>query len=310
MEEPRTRLGEPTEAPPSTFGRFLVWGVPALVLLAVAGGWFAVNQSLASAQAKKIAILQNAGVRINERTDTSAPQWLRDMLGEDFFTTPVSVSFTSKEVDDDAIDALSTLPSVRSVDLALTDATDKHVSALQPLTNLRELFLNQTNVTGASIPVIASFQQLRKLQLSETAIADELADQRGFCPKLTQLWLDGTKVSDKSLANIGTLVELEVLSLNNTQVTGAGMVHFPELQNLQTLRLSGCPLSDIQMLHLMNIAELSTSLDVSHTPLSDNAIESLGVLTYLKTLDINGVNFSEEHIAQLKRTLPSCRIKE
>lgn len=309
LEEPVTRLGDPKEPPASTVGRLLFWAVPLILVLVGGGGAFLFNQYAASVQQNKIAVLTAGGVRINERTDSSAPQWLRHSLGEDFFTSPISVSFEKKEVSDEAIAALAKLPSVRSVDLALTDANDQQVMKLAKL-NLRDLYLKQTLVTDESIPAIARFAELEKLQLAETGVTDAGVNQLGGLARLTHLWLDDTAVSDDCLATIGKLEKLEVLSLNRTQVTGSGMVHFPDLQNLQTLRLSGCPLQDTNLIHLENIAELSNSLDVSNTPLADRGADLLEVLTYLKQMNITGVNFTPERIARLKRTLPACRFEE
>lgn len=309
MEEPITRLGETKEPQVAIRRRLFRWSAFAVVVVAILAIWFAVIAWRASDQAAKIDQLAAAGVRITERTDSSAPTWLRDLLGEDFFTSPQSVTFADTEIASGSMATLATFSTVTSVDLALTDVNDEQLSQLSRLPHLRELFLNQSKVSDAGCEVIASFEELEVLQLADTSIGDQGVLQLAACTQLKRLWLDRTEVTDAGLKGVGELASLEVLSLNETEITGSGLAHFGKLQELQTLRMAKCPLASEQMLHLENIAEISNSLDISHTPLTDSAVDSLGFLTYLKTLDIRGVAFSEERIDQLRRTLPTCRIR-
>ena len=74
-------------------------------------------------------------------------------------------------IDRGALDALATLPKLRSLRIsAQSDLGDAEAASLQHFSNLEELNLSDTNVTDASLRYFASMPRLKHLVLSRTKI--------------------------------------------------------------------------------------------------------------------------------------------
>ena len=96
-------------------------------------------------------------------TESAAPKWLRDALGEDRITK------------------LKIFERVHSVSLRGTSVTDVNVLQLSGLFNLDELNLGDTQVTDAGLPDFTRMKNLTKLSFFHTKISDAgLARLRGM----------------------------------------------------------------------------------------------------------------------------------
>jgi len=120
------------------------------------------------------------------------PEWLREMLGVDCFSTIVSVGFYSDN----------------TMRLPLSDVTP-----LASLTNLEGLRLAGTQVSD--LTPIAKLTNLKELDLATTQISD-VTPLAGLT-NLKRLKLFGTRVSD--VTPLAGLTNLEELVLSKTQVS-------------------------------------------------------------------------------------------
>ena len=138
------------------------------------------------------------GVSPIQRAQPSGSQWLRKLLGDDFFTNVVEVQLNDTQV---------------------TDAGLKH---LKGLTQLQALLLNHTQVTDAGLEHLKRLTQLQGLSLNSTHVTDAGLENLKGLTQLQYLWLNNTHVTDAGLEHLTGLTQLQLLNLFSTQVTDQG----------------------------------------------------------------------------------------
>jgi len=116
-----------------------------------------------------------------------------------------------------------------------------------------------------------------------------------------------TGVSDTGLAHLEGLTALEMLALNGTLVSDVGLAHLQGLTALELLYLFSTEVSDAGLAHLKGLTALEW-LDLHGTQVSDAGLVHLEELTALKELYLDGTQVSEAGKADLRATLPNCRI--
>jgi hypothetical protein len=146
------------------------------------------------------------------------PDWLRNLLGEYFFSEVVSVDRSvphesDASVSDAELVNLKGFTQLQTLQIAGADVTDAGLEHLKGLTQFHRLVLRNTKVTDAGLEHLKGLTQLRTLDLGST------------------------KVTDAGLANLNSLPQLQDLYLDSTQVTGAGLQHLEGLTQLQRLIL-------------------------------------------------------------------------
>ncbi len=157
-------------------------------------------------------------------TEPPGPEWLRQVIGDEYFFRVHSVSLRESEVNSEVMGAtlamIGRLNDLRSVDLSDLQITDAGMVHLRELNNLRWLFLDDTNVNDAKL------EHVKRLI------------------KLEWLHLDSTEITDAGLVNLKGLVGLIGLSLSYTQITFAGMEHLYALTNLEEIHLYGTQITN------------------------------------------------------------------
>jgi hypothetical protein len=164
-----------------------------------------------------------------------APAWLRNLLGDDFFTEVVDVTLDRTKLTGGGMKDLA-LASSFTHRPKVTDAGLEHVKAL---TQLRNLDLSGTQVTDAGLEHLKSLTQMDGLSLDDTHVTGGGLAYLGGLSKLQRLYLDGTDVTDAGLENVKEFGQLYILTLQNTKVTDAGLKHLEGLTQLRGLWLVG-----------------------------------------------------------------------
>jgi Leucine-rich repeat (LRR) protein len=132
----------------------------------------------------------------------AGPDWLRNLLGENFFNEVEVVDCAGikvTEMTDAGLENLKSLPKLQVLLLEGTPVTDVGLASIRGLTHLQELDLAETNVSDAGLENLKGLVQLQSLGLSET------------------------QVSDNGLANLKGLTKLQVLRVSGPNVTDAGV---------------------------------------------------------------------------------------
>ena len=137
-----------------------------VTLFAVACSWFAVKLRQARRQREAVAAIQRSsgsvmydyehivdedalaksgsGIWLSERR---GPEWLRNILGIDFFHNVTSASI----FNDDGLDRLEDLPHLQTLYLRDAGITDQGIDKVKKLPRLEKLYLCDTEVTDTSV---------------------------------------------------------------------------------------------------------------------------------------------------------------
>lgn len=176
------------------------------------------------------------GYSYNREAELQQPEILVTLLGKDFFTNVVQLSFVhihlalqgstipahDDTVPDSCLAHLSHLPGLNVLDLSGTGIQDAGLRHINHLAHLEYLTLNETPISDAGVEQIAAMRQLRCLRLARTKITDEAMNQLGRLDHLETLVLDETKITDAGLDRLKSLGDLELVCVRKTQVTPQG----------------------------------------------------------------------------------------
>jgi hypothetical protein len=163
------------------------------VACSIAAGWLAAEIREARRQAETVESITAVGGGVsydwestadglpNESPRPPEPQWLRTMLGDDFFSTVFVVGYKSDDafksddayrddttITDAGLAHLKGFTELRGLNLGGTNITDAGLEHLKGLTQLRWLLLGGTNITDAGLEHLKDLTLLRELHLGYT----------------------------------------------------------------------------------------------------------------------------------------------
>lgn len=167
---------------------------------------------------------------------------------------------------------------VVSLDLRLTSVTDSCLPPLSHFRELRYLDLAENNITDAGLPVIAGFDRLEHLDISATDVS-------------------GTRFSD--LWRLGALRSVNVMDIQLSDTGWSDLVQLPAL-----VALSWTGATDSQIEQLVTARPQMRHITLDHPRISDRALEDLGQLDGLLTLELSGARVSDvgvQHLLKLRK---------
>jgi hypothetical protein len=220
-------------------GSAALWLLAIMALVSIASGWFTVRLSDARARREAVDAIHRLGGSVLYDWELSElghgavvgakppqPEWLRQLLGGDFFDRVHSVVFQARPFTDEDVKYLLRFPEVEALFLFDAPITDKGLEHLTRLSQLNNLVLDGTKITDAGL------QHLIRL------------------PRLDALALDRTRISDEGLVHVSKIARLVTLSLGDTDVTDAGMEHLTKLSKLHCLYIARTKVSEKGMTKL------------------------------------------------------------
>jgi hypothetical protein len=232
----------------------------AVTLFGIACSWFAVKMGQANRQKKAVEVLLKSGGNVfyDYQYDASGsltkaffagkatppgPTWLRQWLGDDFFTNAVGLH-PNRTTDAD-LEHLKDLPRLKAISLHSSKITDDGLNRIKALSQLETLDLQSTEITDAGLETLKEIPSLKSLCLFDTKITDAgLKNLQGLI-ELHYLILNDTEISDSGLEYTKGLIHLKVLRLDNTNVTDAGLPHLRGLSQLEFLYLRNTKVTDV-----------------------------------------------------------------
>jgi hypothetical protein len=235
----------------------------------------------------------NPGMRWDTRAEPPGPQWLRQLVGEHYFITPVLLAVEDQGViDETGLAFLDDLPDLEEVylgprinrEMRLRDGDLAH---LKHLTKLRELHFGRDTLSGPDGPRRFDF-------LSN-------------CRRLEELCAPHSHFGDADLEHLRRARNLRILLLNNTLVGDDGLAHLKRLTKLEMLELSRTKVTDAGLAHLGSLSKL-TYLGLIDDNVTDAGLDHLKGLTGLTHLQLTGTRVTAEGVKDLQSALPNCRI--
>jgi hypothetical protein len=189
-----------------------------------------------------------------------APNWIRRAIGDEYFQ---SVAHVSLYVDiqkgnadarwvnmgpaDDALRALATQTSVRTLQIGGQQVTDQNLSYVGQLTGLEELNVSWAHeLTDSGFLQLSRLNRLRILEVDLSRMTDTSMEVIGKLTKLEELRVDAEGVTDRGLAKLEGLTRLKYLSLGKgpQKISDAGLEFLKNMNELEYLDLSGWQVSD------------------------------------------------------------------
>jgi hypothetical protein len=215
-----------------------------IVLVLVVGGWLGWIVRSARIQREAVAAIEKArgfcvyewqydNLGIYPYRGPAWPEWLVDLLGEDYFGHVVFVQISRIDLDEDewsdsdqhrleaALARVGYLGQLVELNLNNIPADDAGLTDLKRLMHLKKLRLTDTKVTDLTF--VQTMTQLEELNLNDSSVRDAgLARLHGL-NRLRSLELVETNVTDAGLAQLKSLTGLQKLYVGDTAITNAGL---------------------------------------------------------------------------------------
>ena len=209
----------------------------------------------------------------------SWPEWLRNLLGKDFFFDVVAV----EHIDENGAEYLALLPGLRklTIDSLLPGQS---IEFLQRLPVLHDLEVQGwwDNDFARAADVLASMSSLRVLRV-DGEVTDKGLNDIARLTQLESVRICCAPVTDAGLAALGALNHLKTLEVSYAGVNGAGGLENPG-------GITGSGLSALAS--LSNLEELR----LHHTRLTGTKLGSLHALRKLRVLDLRANQITPEEI--------------
>lgn len=279
-----------------------------LIAMTVCCVWAGIASNRANRQQRAVDAFMQRGVAINysyqERPDPDpavtfgvsyrhdveppGPKWLRRIIGNKYFVTPVSLRVSNAAVIAEGawprIGDLRHLQRLMVSDLRLTN---RELASLRRLPSLRLLTVGKDSISPAEgspdFEFLSRMKQLEVFSIGVPQFGDVQMKWLAQCPKLTQVFLYGTSIGDNGLAALAGLNDLEMLGIARTPITDAGLVHLSKLPRLAYVSLN-------------------------ETHVSDAGLKQLAAIRTLTEVELNRTQVTPAGVEELRRALPGCKI--
>jgi len=241
------------------------------------------------------------------------PAWLRGVLHEHYFITPVDLSIhDQKVIAEGDLKLLVDLPELEELSFSRVTLSDSDVAQLPTMMSLRRFHIEPTTRAGdnsvRNYRFLRKFPRLRELSVPFSFFANDDAAHLDDAYEMRMLVLNATEIGDNGLRQLGHMARLEGLGLARTKVTDAGLAHLSAFPNLVSLNLNETAITDAGLAHLRRLPKLS-GLRLINTAVSDAGLEHLKSLTSLRRIDLIGTQISEDGAAEFLLARPNCRIQ-
>jgi WD40 repeat protein len=288
---------EATEATkPPRRRRWLRFSLRAMLLIiAVFAIWLGFKTKNARDQRAALTAIRQAGGTpyfdyqlVKNKTDwdltakAPGPDWLRNLLGEEYFAEVVGVGFEKRSLPpEEFVKLLQQLSRVHSITMIAAEDRQRNTKSPSRINELRE---NQkanpsANRPGPLKPLSSAFDHI-----PNTTILDAFLEPIGKLESLESLYLSNDAISDEGLKHLHNLHRLESLDLSDTDISGSGLQYLPIKLTVLDLRDTG--IDDAALEHVGKLANLER-LDLSGTAITDAGLKYLSGLKKLKDLDLS-----------------------
>ena len=262
--------------------------------VAIPCGWLASETELARRQREMVETIREHGGRVlydyqkpfgtrAEQNEPTGPRWLRNLLGDNFFSEVENAWIRSSDVTDADLANVKYLPELTALNLSNTNITDAGLVHFETLSQLKVLFLEDTKITGAEMGHLEGLTHLEDLSLTRCKVTSAGLEQIARLTQLRSLSLHGTNVANGSLVHLKRLLQLNQLYLGETGVTDVGLEFLTALRQLKRLSLA-------------------------NTGVTDAGLTTIGRLTDLRWLDVAGTKITDAGVKDFQQALPNCSI--
>ena len=244
----------------------------------------------------------------SSQVDPPGAEWLRQLVGERFFVTPVTVMISRQPTI--CLTPLRDLPHLEEVRLSDTELSDFDVANLAHLKKLRFLSITWSRSSEGGpqdFSFLSHLTELEWLQIAGCRFSEAGLEHLKHAGKLQTLHVPDHQISDDGLASLEHLSNLEVLGLRGNPITDDGLVHIASLNKLIWLLLNGTQVTDEGLKCLEGLSGLRF-LNLSKTQVTDEGLKCLEGLSGLRLLDLRKTQVTAAGAERLQQALPRCKV--
>ncbi len=228
------------------------------------------------------------GVSYRYDVEPPGPRWLRRVIGDKYFVTPVSLRVSDAAVvTEGAWPLIGDLRHLERLTVGNLRLSNRELASLRRLPRLKLLTFDKDSISPAEgspdFEFLSRMQQLEVFSIGAAQFGDAQLKWLANCPQLRQAFLYRTSISDNGLTALAGLNNLELLGIAWTPITDAGLVHLSKLPRISYLSLNETQVSDAGLKHLAKISTL-TEVELNRTQVTAAGVE------------------------ELRRALPGCRV--
>ena len=217
----------------------------------------------------------------NWLSDAPLRNWHGVTIGADGRVTYLMLTYN--QLLGEIPEQLSTLSSLRLLDLGHNRLNGEIPPELASLSSLRTLVLRDNKLSGGIPPEITNLSELEILLLGGNMLSGEIPPEIGNLSELELLNLSGNMLSGEIPPEIANLTNLVNLDLGSNELTGEIPPWIGNLSNLDQLNLGGNQLSGQIPPEIGNLTGL-TDLRLGPNQLSGDVPPELGNLVNLRYL--------------------------
>lgn len=265
-----------------------------------------------------------ASGRVIRLKEPSGSQFLRDLLGEDFFCNVRFVSWNKTGGQERArLDGFGDLKGVVVQGDTLTEEdiariaglelrslclhvplSDADLAFLKTMPQLKILETGSKNTFGdAGLAHLRALSELQWLAIWARQVSDAGLANLTDLTKLEELWMCVPNISDEGLVHLQHMKGLRALAIRQANISGSGLVHLKCLPELRTLDLSGTDVDDEALTNLADFSRLSC-VDLSYTRVTDSGLKHLQNVRNLYDVKLDGLELSREAVEELEQAFP------
>ena len=149
-----------------------------LIVVTVFCIWMAIATKQARDQRQAVEMILEVGGRVkydheNDQSGPPGPEWLRRLIGDEYFFSVTSVDLTGLDISDDSLAAVKRFTDLGWLHLNNTQITDAGLVHLKGLTNLQTLFLGNTQISDAGLEHLKGLTNIGLLYLRNSRVTEE-----------------------------------------------------------------------------------------------------------------------------------------
>jgi Leucine-rich repeat (LRR) protein len=208
------------------------------------------------------------------------------------------LSLRNTEVSEVGVAHISSILSLKKLDLSYTLLSDSAMPRLKPLVNLETLSLNSTQVEGSGLAAIEGLANLRELNIENTPLKNDALPHIGKLTGLERLSIRYTDINDKGMPGLADLKNLKRLNLAGDDIRDAGLKNLTGMTGLEDLDLSFCRFTESGLKVLTGLSNLK-KLGLNQTSTNDEALDSVAKFSKLESLSLEYTAVSDAGFAKL-----------
>jgi hypothetical protein len=229
-----------------------------------------------------------------------APQWLRRMLGDEYFR---EVSYVSLVYDSQG---------GKRVEIANFKPCDLLLEQLASQTGLKQLLMRRTQATDEGLKYVGKMHALEELYIWDaTSITDAGVAHLAGLKNLKNIHMDSSKMTDASLVLLSGLPRIEKMSLQLNTFTDRGFLRLKGQDNLTELWTGhgNFQVTDAGLARFREFKKLEL-IDLQKSKVTARGLEQLKGMKSLKRVLLGSTGIADSELEPFRQAMPNVKVSK